>query len=107
MTARRCFYIPEGQCHPDRGYIPSIVTEGEPGHSPLIGNGEYAEPWYWGDLEQATRIAIEANAKLGLTEQDAKEIVASSIGASIKADAQKTKADDRFYKAMARRRPTE
>ena len=78
-----CYWINEMQKpHPQHGYIPSVVVEREPGHYPLEGRGECASPWYWGDLEQAKRIANEMNAKMGVDEERAILIVASSIGAS-------------------------
>lgn len=82
VRSRQCFYIPEGQFD-DNGYIPSLVTENEPGHRPLTGNGRFSSPWYWGKTyEKAREICAEENKKLGLTEEDVVEIVASSIGAS-------------------------
>lgn len=79
---RTAFYVDETM-KTDQGYIPSVVTEGEPGHAPLTGNGNCASPWYWGhDIETAKKIAAQANAELGLTEADVSEIVLSSMAAS-------------------------
>jgi hypothetical protein len=81
-TPRSCYWINESQePDPERGYIPSVVTEGEPGHSPLSGNGAHAAPWYWGNLESARRIAFEENQRLGLTDEDVMAIVLSSMAA--------------------------
>lgn len=81
---RRCFYIPNGQFD-EHGYIPSLVTEGEPGHTPLRGDpAKFQAPWYWGKTyESATaNCAAENLETFGLTEAEAAEIVASSMGAS-------------------------
>lgn len=79
---RTCFYIPVGQFD-EKGYIPSVVTEGEAGHSPLMGNGPFAEPWYWGKTyQEALSIAARANADKGLTEADVAEIMSSSMAAT-------------------------
>lgn len=77
--ARKCFYIPIEQFD-DNGYIPSVVTEGEPGHAPLTGNGKFASPWYWGKTyEAATEFAAKENAFLGLTPEDVLDIIGSSM----------------------------
>jgi hypothetical protein len=84
MSTRKriAFYVDETM-KTEQGYIPSVVTEGEPGHSPLVGNGEFASPWYWGkDIETAKRLAADANAKLGLGPQEVLEIILSSTSAS-------------------------
>lgn len=79
MSARQCFIVLEGQCD-ERGYIPSLVTEGERGHAPLVGNGDFASPWYWGEtIEKAKQHCRDENAKLGLTEDDVTTIVCSSM----------------------------
>lgn len=85
---RQCFVILPAQFHPQLGYVPSLVTEGEAGHSPMVGRGELSEPWYWGtDYEQAKRICAKANEEtFGLTEAEAMDILASSIGAQIAGD---------------------
>jgi hypothetical protein len=76
---RQCFYIPEGQ-RDEAGYIPSLVTEGEPGHAPLTGNGACAQPWHWGTTYQEARaICDRENARLGLTPAEATDIVLSSM----------------------------
>jgi hypothetical protein len=81
---RKCFYIPADAFVPGKGWIPSLVTENEPGHAPLAGDGSYfAEPWYWGmTFQEARTIAAAENAKLGLTEQDVNDIIISSMRAS-------------------------
>jgi hypothetical protein len=78
---RQCFYIPADQ-YDGNGYIPSLVTEGEPGHAPLTGNGPGASPWYWGkSYEQAQAVCTQENARLGISAEDAAQIVASSMTA--------------------------
>ncbi len=102
---RICFFIVEGQFHPELGYIPSLVTEDEPGHSPMAGRGELSEPWYWGtDLETARKVCAMVNLDdFGLTEYDAAEIVASSVGASIIADARHQRVSDDLDRKLGRR----
>lgn len=78
--SRTCFYIPNDAYVEGKGFIPSLVTENEPGHAPLVGNGEFAEPWYWGQTyKEATAIAAAENAKLGLTPDDVTAILLSSM----------------------------
>lgn len=81
MSPRKCFYIPVEQFD-ENGYIPSLVTEDEPGHSPMKGNGEGSSPWYWGKTyKEAQEMAEEANRELDISPEDAAEIVASSMRA--------------------------
>ncbi|TDC02666.1 hypothetical protein E1091_00245 [Micromonospora fluostatini] len=84
--ARTAVWVFESE-RTERGYVPSVVVEGKPGHIPLSGQGEGAQPWYWGaTLEEARKIATEHNARRGLTESDVQEIVASSFAAQLDAD---------------------
>ena len=78
---RKCFYIPDDQFD-ENGYIPSLVTEGEPGHAPLKGNGAHASPWYWGKTyEEAMTVCVKENERLGISPEDAARIVLSSMNA--------------------------
>jgi hypothetical protein len=78
-----CYYIDPIQTpHPQHGYTPSIVVEGDPGHYPLTGRGEHATPWYWGNLDMAEKIAAEQNLRLGVDEREALRIIGSSMAAS-------------------------
>jgi hypothetical protein len=80
---RYCFYIPANGFVEGHGFVPSMVTENEPGHAPLTGNGAHASPWYWGmTYDKARAVADQANANLGLTPDDVAAIIASSLGAS-------------------------
>jgi hypothetical protein len=82
-TPRKCFYIPADAHVDGKGFVPSMVTENEPGHAPLVGNGEFAEPWYWGlTLDKANAIAARENERLGLTADDVTEIIVSSMRTS-------------------------
>lgn len=93
---RICYYIDPHQRNP-QGFIPSVVTEGEPGFCPLVGSGEHAEPWYWGtDLETAERICAQANVDLGLTPYDVSNIIDSSITQQIRNDAAHETATARY-----------
>lgn len=76
---RVCFYQ-DMHSHDERGFIPSVVTEGEPGHAPLVGRGTMAMPWYWGKTyDEAAAQCAKENAKLGLSDEDVVEIMISSM----------------------------
>lgn len=63
------------------GYIPALIVEGQPGYTPMSGNGPLASPWVWGPtLAQARQQAADANARLGLTDDDVRQIRISSFG---------------------------
>jgi hypothetical protein len=81
-SPRRCFYIPIEQFD-EEGYIPSLVTEGEPGHAPLTGSGRHARPWHWGRTyaEACQACERENRVTFGITPAEALEIVASSMAA--------------------------
>lgn len=85
MPGRLCYYIPVDSYIEERGYRVSVVTEGEPGHTPTGDwpyDGTGVMPYFWGhDLEQAKEIARKENQKLGLSEVDALQIVSSSMAA--------------------------
>ncbi|GAA2471161.1 hypothetical protein [Winogradskya humida] len=79
---RYAFYVDETM-RTEYGYVPSIITEDEPDHTPMRGNGTHATPWYWGhDLMAARTIAAQANAALGLTDSDVRAVIMSSFRAS-------------------------
>lgn len=93
---RFCLYVDETM-HTPNGYVPVAVTEGEAGFSPMTGNGAFAQPWYWGhDIEKAKAIAADSNAKMGLSEKDVSDILASSIGTQVREDAAQQRAADRY-----------
>lgn len=82
---RICYFIPFDSYVEGYGYRVSAVREGEPGHHPT-GNWPYdgspgkTMPWFWGhDYDEACRIAIVQNAKMGISKDDATEIIASSM----------------------------
>ena len=79
-AARQCFYISATQ-RDEHGFIPSLVTENEPGHSPMTGQGEHAAPWYWGKtLEHAEQTCERVNLeRYGISRKTASRIVASSM----------------------------
>ena len=79
---RQCFYIPVDQFD-DQGYIPSMVTEGIAGHTPMNGNGAQAQPWHWGtSYKEARAICDGENLRIGITREAASEIVLSSMMAA-------------------------
>lgn len=102
---RQCYAILPGQSHPELGYVPSLVTEGEAGHQPLVGRGELSAPWYWGtDFDQAQRLCDQANAEtFHLTPAEARAIVESSITASIRTDHARDTAAANIDRALGRR----
>jgi hypothetical protein len=82
---RKCYYINPAQVpDPEHGYVPSIVTENEPGHTPLAGDGRHAAPWYWGKtLKDAQACAAEMNERnFGLSPAETLIIVMSSMFSS-------------------------
>jgi hypothetical protein len=82
MSHRTAFLVLVDQFD-DNGFIPSLVTENEPGHSPLSG-GPGGTPWYWGKTyDQARTVCAKANADAGLSPEDVAAIVASSMSKSL------------------------
>lgn len=93
---RWCFAVFEWQRN-EHGFVPSIVTEDEPGHAPLVGRGELAQPYYWGDtIDVARKTCDRANAKIGISPEVAEHIVASSIATQTRLDARKAEATERL-----------
>lgn len=81
MAKRYCFWIPTAP-HDQNGYVPAMIVEGQPGYNLMLGSGETAAPGYWGETrEEALMIAAEANIRLGLSDQDVADIIASSLAA--------------------------
>lgn len=82
-TECQCYYINPCQ-DPETygGYVPSLVKENEPGHSPLLGRGEHSRPWIWGHtLVEAEKTCESVNAGNGLDQKAVDEIIASSVRA--------------------------
>ncbi len=82
---RYCYYIPATQDPtPHGGYVPSLVTENDPGHSPMLGRGTGSAPWVWGQTlaEAEATCAAYNREQLKLTEAEVDQIVASSMRAS-------------------------
>ena len=79
---RRCFWIP-AEPFDENGWVPSIVIEGEPGHTPLAGNGQCARPWYWGrTYDEARAVCVRENEKtFRLSPAEAQATVMSSMQA--------------------------
>jgi hypothetical protein len=79
VEKRMCYIVQIGQCD-ENGYIPSVVVEGEAGHSPLTGRSEFSRPWYWGKTyEEAEATCKNMNTEMGLTDHDVTTIVWSSM----------------------------
>jgi hypothetical protein len=72
---RQCYVVLQTQ-RDQHGYIPSLVTEGQPGHAPT--------PWHWGDtFEEAETVCAAVNARRGIDADAADEIKLSSRPYSI------------------------
>ena len=84
MVARSCYYIsPTQDPAVHGGFVPSIIYENEDGHFPLVGNGEGSAPYIWGNtLEEAEEVAKSANARRGVSEEEANEILLLSFRAA-------------------------
>lgn len=80
---RWCYYVPECQDPAKHGgYVPSMVEENEPGHSPMLGNGPGSAPWVWGKtIEEARLVCAQVNTRMGVSEEEASKIVVSSMRA--------------------------
>lgn len=64
----------------ERGYRPVMVAEGESGYYEQGDPENLKEPWYFGhDFPTAERLVDEANARLGITPEEARDIVFSSM----------------------------
>jgi len=82
LNRRWCWYIAPAQDPKEHGgFVPSLVREDEPGHRPMTGDpAKLQTPWIWGNtLTEAQEIARQQNERLGITDDDAADIVASSM----------------------------
>ncbi len=94
-TRRRAWYVDETMATP-KGFIPAMVFEDDPGFFPAVGK-EGGEPYYWGQtIEEAKRACDSANESLGLTPDEARDIVTSSIIAQTRQDAGRERASERM-----------
>lgn len=77
---RHCYTITIN-CVDENGYIPSMVFEGVKGHFPMKGQGEGANPWYFGKTyEGAQSVCDKVNKeKFGLDPLECAKIVCSSM----------------------------
>jgi hypothetical protein len=79
FAPRTCFAVFPDQ-RDEHGFIPSVITENEPGHAPLTGNGTAAQPWYWGaTYDEAKETCRKENEQAGLSTDDVIEITLSSM----------------------------
>jgi hypothetical protein len=60
-----------------------MVEEGVAGHGPMTGRGEGSAPWIWGQtLDEAREVCDRFNQeRLGISPDEASDIVLSSMGA--------------------------
>ena len=81
MNVRHCFVILETQFDDGRGYVPSLIFENDPGHYPMRGNGDDAEPWYWGKtFSRALEVCERVNReRFNITPKQADKILQSSM----------------------------
>lgn len=83
--ARVIAFIPHGAFVEGHGFRVSFVVEGEDGHRPngtWPYHGQPGEqlPWFWGDdYEQACEIADQHNERLGISKEEASEILRQSM----------------------------
>lgn len=81
---RRCYWIPAEPWKDTGKWVPSIIVEDEPGHSPLAGDpAKLQTPWYWGTTyAEAKATADRMNLEdFGITETDMAAILLSSLRA--------------------------
>jgi hypothetical protein len=82
VDQRYCYYLTPDMLTPD-GYLPVVVIEGVPGSAPPSGDAATAQPSWWGsDLATARRRVAEANARLGVSAECARQIVLSAMTAA-------------------------
>ena len=75
---RTCYWVPVGQ-RDRHGYMPSVVTEGKPGHVPCTGRQDGGPPSYWGQTyEEAAARCAKENKAIGVSAEAAREIIRSS-----------------------------
>lgn len=92
---RRAWFVDETMYTP-KGIIPALVFEDEPGYYPAVGR-DGGQPYYWGQtIEEAQRACDAANEELGLTPDQAREIVISSIAAGHRQEAGRERAEERM-----------
>jgi hypothetical protein len=76
------YWVPAEPWKDTGKWVPSVIVEGVPGHTPMAGNGECAQPWYWGDSYlEAKATCDQVNAELGVTEAEMVRILFSSLRA--------------------------
>ncbi len=87
---RQCFYIPTNAYVEGKGWVPSLVTDGKPGHQPMTGANGDEEPWYWGRTRDDYALAVETaqmqNERRGIDAADAAKIIAGSIAVPFQAE---------------------
>ena len=84
-TRRYCYHLTPAMLTKG-GYLPHILVEGSPGAVPPNEQAATGQPSWWGhDWPTARRRVAQANARLGLTPADTRDIVLSAIAATFKA----------------------
>ena len=73
MEQRICYWIVQSTLNEAGNPTVALVKENEGGY--------YPTDFDWGDYETARKIANQLNAEVGITEEEAAEIVASSMAA--------------------------
>lgn len=73
-----CYFIPPQ--HGTSGFIPACVIENVQGYRMMSGNGEFSQPWYWGNtIEEAQATCDKVNLEHGISKERALEIVQSTM----------------------------
>lgn len=82
MDGRRfCYYLTPTMLTPE-GYLPVVVVEGCAGYGPPSGQ-PHADPAFWGrELAVARRRVDEANAELGISREQARQIAVAACAAA-------------------------
>jgi len=66
----------------ERHYIPCLVKENIGGYFPMRGRDELSLPWYWGKSHaECQKHCDDENKLMGLSEEDVRDIISSSIRA--------------------------
>lgn len=83
-TGKFCYVILETS-KDEHGYIPCIAIEGDESLYPMLGRGDYAQPWYWGKtFDGAQQIASKVNERMGITREREFQITCSSMRAALR-----------------------
>jgi hypothetical protein len=76
------YWVPAEPWKKTGKWVPSVIVEDVAGHTPMAGNGDCAQPWYWGGSYLEAKATCDAvNLERGVTEADMVTILFSSLRA--------------------------